>query len=100
MTCHTISFPGSRFPDVTVTAKDVLSQRLTPDNSPVLFGCRAGLCGTCAARISVVAGSLAAACSEEREALDVYAPGDPAARLLCQLAVTADIAIEPLGDKT
>ena len=96
MTFHTIKFPGSIFDPVFVPAGAPLSQHLTPENSPVLFGCRAGLCGTCAAKVRVIAGDLPEADESEREALDVYAPGELGARLLCQTHLTADIAVERL----
>lgn len=89
-----ISFPSTAFVEVCLPAHSPLSQHLDPSNSPVLFGCRAGLCGTCICRVSVVRGELADPKEEEVEALEVYADGVPGMRLACQLDLTADITIE------
>jgi ferredoxin len=62
-------------------------------NSPVLFGCRTGLCGTCLARVE---GTLPPPSAEEREVLDILAPGDTKARLLCQLSAQDDLCIEAI----
>lgn len=94
MTLYQILFPNTAFADLRLPAHTPLSQHLDPSNSPVLFGCRAGLCGTCICRVRVVSGVLARPRTEEAEALDVYADGEPGMRLACQLDLTADIAIE------
>ena len=94
---HAISFPGTSFPDVEVPADDFLSLHLTAANSPLLFGCRAGLCGTCL--IEVVAhdrSSDLAVSAEEREALALYAPDRPDARLACQVRASGPMAVRRL----
>lgn len=67
-------------------------------NSPVLFGCRTGLCATCLVEVSAVRGELRAPDAEEREILEVYAPGNPLARLACQLRAEADMRLRYIGD--
>ena len=64
-------------------------------NSPILFGCRTGLCGTCAAHVRVDTGALAEPTEEELETLELAFDGEPPgdARLLCQLRLTADVTI-------
>lgn len=89
----TVSFPGSAHPPLAFPAMTRLSEHLTVANSPVLFGCRTGICGTCAA---VVSGAVPPPGSDEREVLEAYAPGVPGARLLCQLDLVADIEIRAL----
>ena len=59
-------------------------------NSPVLFGCRTGLCGTCAA---VVEGDLAPPTADEQEVLDIEWDGVVGVRLLCQVRPGADMAV-------
>lgn len=76
----------------------VLSEHLTIDNSPVLFGCRTGICGTCL--IEVIAqenGELLTPTDDEKELLDIIAPDQARARLACQIELCADITIHYLG---
>jgi ferredoxin len=75
-----------------------LSRTLTVQNSPVLFGCRTGLCGTCLVSVAVVDGGLAPPSVEELELLEVICPEREDARLACQLRLTADIRIEPIRE--
>lgn len=66
-------------------------------NSPVLFGCRTGLCATCLVEVSEVRGELAPPDGEESEILEVYAPGNPRARLACRLRAEADMRLRYIG---
>ena len=67
-------------------------------NSPILFGCRTGLCGTCLVEVSDVReGVLPEPEAEEREILEVFAPGNPRARLACQLDACAHLRLRPMG---
>lgn len=92
-----VSFRSGHAP-VKVGADTPLSDRLTAANSPVLFGCRTGICGTCASRVEVVgAGKLEPIGGEEAETLRLFCPGQPQARLLCQIRLTADVRVEPLS---
>ena len=94
MTTCEIHFPGTRFSPLQLPRHAPLSRHLDPSNSPVLFGCRAGLCGTCLSRVRVISGTLAGPLSEEAEALDIYGEGQLDLRLVCQIDLTADIAID------
>lgn len=85
-----VRFPGSRFGPVPVPDGAELAQHLDVHNAPVLFGCRTGICGTCAA---VVVGELQPPTPEELEVLDIDWPGVSDARLLCQLRPRADLAV-------
>lgn len=87
-----IAFPGTRFEPLMLPPHAPLSLHLTAQNSPVLFGCREGVCGSCLIRVDNADG-LAPASAHEAEALAVYAPDLPDARLACQLDLTADIAL-------
>lgn len=92
---HVVSFESSH-PPVRLPALANLSEHLTPANSPVLFGCRTGICGTCTSRVEVQgAGSLEAPSPDERQTLLLFV-NEPKARLLCQLRLTADIRVRPL----
>jgi ferredoxin len=89
MPCR-VRFMASGHPPVWLPRNSNLSEHLTVQNSPVLFGCRTGICGTCVARVD---GDIPPPNDEERDTLESIAPGDPRARLLCQLDLTADIDI-------
>ena len=75
---------------VGVPLGEGLAEHLSVRNSPVLFGCRTGICGTCLSRVR---GAVAPPDEGEQEMLDILAPGDPEARLLCQLRRTGDVAV-------
>jgi ferredoxin len=91
-----VSFPGSRHAPVVLPERASLSEHLTVQNSPVLFGCRTGICGTC---LSVVRGErLPPPDEDEQEVLEVIAEGEAEARLCCQLVLLGDVEIRPLGD--
>lgn len=85
-----VSFPGSPHAPVRVPAGAELAEHLDVHNSPVLFGCRTGLCGTCA---SVVEGDLPEPSEEEREVLEIEWGDVPGARLLCQLRPACDVRV-------
>ncbi|MEL7510357.1 MAG: 2Fe-2S iron-sulfur cluster-binding protein, partial [Cyanobacteria bacterium J06554_1] len=46
MVCK-ISFPDSEYAPLTLDAHTPLADTFTVQNSPILFGCRTGICGTC-----------------------------------------------------
>ena len=85
-----VAFPGSAHAPVRVPLGCELAEHLDVHNSPVLFGCRTGLCGTCAA---VVEGEAAPISDEEREVIDIEWGDVPGARLLCQLRPTTDLRV-------
>jgi ferredoxin len=87
---HKITFPGTNFPSISLEANANLSEHLTVQNSSVLFGCRTGICGTC---LVDVKGDIPPPNDDEKEILDIFAPGNPQARLACQLHLTNNIEI-------
>lgn len=91
---HTISFPGLDVAAIAVPSGQTLSTHLTAQNSPILFGCRTGICGTCLVSLGGLCPPPDAA---EQELLDLLAPGNPTARLACQVQITADVALERLS---
>ena len=90
---YILSFPGTSYSPSTLDAHQKLSEHLTVQNSPVLFGCRTGICGTC---LVLVNGETAPPSAEEREVLEVIAPEHTNARLACQLKLTSNIEITRL----
>lgn len=87
---HQISFPNTDRTAISVTSNSQLSDSLTIQNSPVLFGCRTGICGTC---LVAIRGNISPPEPDEREILEIFAPDNPLARLACQITVIADIEI-------
>lgn len=73
-----------------------LSEVLTIENSPLLFGCRTGICGTCLARVDARSGELPPPSQDEKDVLELLCPNEPKARLACQIRLSADLTIEPI----
>ena len=92
-----VRFPGATHPPLHLGVGASLLDHLDVGNSPVLFGCRTGICGTCAVRVEVLQGALAPPEPDEAELLALVCPGDTTVRLACQLALTADIRLAPVG---
>ena len=82
-----------KYPDIHLNQDDNLSEHLTVQNSPILFGCRTGICGTCLVSIK---GDIPPPSEEEKEILEIFAPENKQARLACQIQLTNDIEISPL----
>ncbi|AKG22795.1 2Fe-2S iron-sulfur cluster-binding protein [Calothrix sp. 336/3] len=87
---YTITFTHSHHPPLKLAEYQLLSEHLTVENSPLLFGCRTGICGTCLIEVS---GNISPATEEETEVLEILAPGNKKARLACQIQVTGDMEI-------
>lgn len=85
-----VGFPGTDYQTLTLEKYSNLSEYLTVQNSPVLFGCRTGICGTC---LVVIDGDIPPPSEEEKELLEALAPENYRARLACQLHLTSDIEI-------
>lgn len=86
-----VSFPGSNFEPIKLQVDDQLSECLTVQNSPVLFGCRTGICGTC---LVEVVGDVLPPQPDEQEILEILAPNNTKARLACQIKITGDVEIQ------
>jgi ferredoxin len=97
---HTVSFSPESHKQVSLAEGSILSEHLTVENSPVLFGCRTAICGTCLIEvISAEGGCLREAGDDERELLEIIAPENKQARLACQITLTANILIRYLGKR-
>ena len=94
----TITFSPASHAKIRLRRGSVLSEHLTIDNSPLLFGCRTGICGTCLIEVlSQENGDLPEPSDDEKELLDIVAPDNLKARLACQIQLCADIRIHYLG---
>jgi ferredoxin len=93
MMCN-IEFADSPFDSIEIATGQPLAEVLTVQNSPVLFGCRTGICGTC---VVGVVGDVAVASQDELEILELYASDNPTARLACQLSVRGDVVMTSIA---
>lgn len=75
---------------LVLPAHSPLAEHLSVQNSPVLFGCRTGICGTCLVEIE---GELPPPNRDEQEILDMLASGNSQARLACQIDLACDVKI-------
>lgn len=87
----TVHFPDSSYPSIVL--ENPQSQQLTVENSPVLFGCRTGICGTC---LVLVKGNVSPPQPDEQEVLQILAPDTPDARLACQIQLMGDVEIRKM----
>lgn len=92
---HTIEFPGTEYAPLRLEEGADLPSLLTPENSPILFGCRNGICATCLSEV-VADGEIAAPAEDEADTLELVAEGNPKARLVCQLKLCADLKIKKI----
>jgi ferredoxin len=95
---HLVSFsPASHCP-ISLARGAILSEHLNVANSPLLFGCRTGICGTCLIEVEAQEnGEIACPSTDEKELLELIAPDNPRARLACQIELLADIRIRYIG---
>ncbi len=97
---HTISFSPESHRSVKLARGSVLSEHLTIENSPVLFGCRTGICGTCLIEVKEeLNGRLLAPSADESELIEIIAPDIACARLACQVELRADIKVKYIGPR-
>ena len=92
---YEVAFKSGHAP-IRIDAEASLSDILTCANSPVLFGCRTGICGTCIARVDAKGGILPPPSEDEKDVLSLLCPNEPKARLACQIKLSADLTIEPI----
>jgi ferredoxin len=95
---HRISFSPASHPPVNLRRGMLLSEHLSVENSPLLFGCRTGICGTCLIEVEEATnGELSEPAADELELLEIIAPENCRARLACQIELRADIRIRYIG---
>lgn len=90
-----VSFSNSNMPAVEVPSGGILSEYLTAENSPILFGCRIGICGTCVVKVvKSEPDVLHERTDNEKEYLEALAPDEKDFRLACQISLNTNITIE------
>jgi len=65
-------------------------------NSPVLFGCRTGICATCIVKVLEGSENLPPISDKELEVIDMYTK-EPNCRLACQINVTGNVKLQYIG---
>lgn len=92
---YNIDFVEKAFPNIELEENSELSTKLTVQNSPILFGCRTGICGTCLIKIhSESPHPLHPRTANEEEFLEGLFPGETSLRLACQIKLNTNIKIE------
>ncbi len=91
---YTLSFNSGE--SITVDAEENLSESMDVTNSPILFGCRTGICATCLVRVIEGMEHLPPVSEEEAEVLELETE-DPQCRLACQLHLNGDVKLEYVG---
>jgi ferredoxin len=91
---HNIEFTNGD--KITVEENINLSESMDVTNSPILFGCRTGICATCIVKVIEGFDNLSPASDDEKEVLDIFDKGENT-RLACKLQLTGDIKLEYIG---
>ncbi|HEY9842988.1 MAG: 2Fe-2S iron-sulfur cluster-binding protein [Candidatus Sericytochromatia bacterium] len=73
-----------------------LSEVLNVLNSPVLFGCRTGICATCLVKVHEGMENLPPLTEDEQEVLEIYTDQEQC-RLACQLHLKGNVKLEYIG---
>lgn len=90
-----VSFVEPGFSPVQLDEGTALSEKLNVKNSPLLFGCRTGICGTCAILIHEESPQPLHPPNEtEAEFLIEMAQHLPKCRLACQIELNTNLKIE------
>lgn len=96
MSKRRISFADDSYKPVDLPDEACLSEHLTVQNSPILFGCRIGICGTCLVEVISETDPLNGRTENEREFLDALLPDRKECRLACQVNINTDIKIKKI----
>lgn len=96
MSKRQISFTDEAYDPVELPDQACLSEYLTVQNSPILFGCRIGICGTCLVEVVNESESLNERTENEREFLEALLPNRNECRLACQVNINTDIKIRKI----
>lgn len=97
---HKIFFEESDYKPLEICDGTNLSEVLNSLNSPVLFGCRTGLCGTCVVKVLPVGNEkMDPPTLDEQLILGTICPNEPNARLACQIRLNADITLKLIPQK-
>ncbi len=79
-----------------VNQDTLLSKELDATNSPILFGCRTGICGTCLLVVEEGSENTNDADADELEFLEIVSD-DPRARLACKMTCHGPVKVKYIG---
>lgn len=85
--------------DYEIPENSELAKALDAKNSPLLFGCRTGICGTCLIEVIDGAPDDYLPTDDEVDLLEIIAENNPKARLACQMRMKRDLHIKYIGKK-
>jgi ferredoxin len=74
-----------------------LSESLDASTSPILFGCRTGVCGTCLVRVIENKNNISSSSQDEKDFLEIVSD-DPRDRLACQFSCSGDVTLKYIGN--
>lgn len=81
---------------IEVNENSELSKELDATNSPILFGCRTGICGTCLLIVEEGFENTNEASADELEFLEIVSE-NPNARLGCMLKCSGPVKVKYIG---
>lgn len=81
---------------IQIESGKLLSQALDASNSPILFGCRTGICGTCLVKVIDGHENISMLTEDEKDYLELL-PDPSDLRLACQFMCTNNVTLEYLG---
>lgn len=97
MNKYKIEFSNSVHKEIELEENTSLSESLNVQNSPILFGCRTGICGTCLVQIEGECSSLEPVDDEELEVIEVFSNGETGLRLACQIKLKQNLRMKYIG---
>jgi ferredoxin len=74
-----------------------LSKTVNASNSPILFGCRTGICGTCMVEIISSDQPLPKPSDDEIEVLKIFERDPSRYRLACQMKMKCNLQLRYVG---
>lgn len=81
---------------IHVPEGELLSEALDITTSPILFGCRTGICATCLVKVHNGANNLPICSDDEKEVIELSTE-ESNCRLACCLSLKGDVTLEYLG---
>ena len=88
-----VTFDSKDFQAVGLSQGDSVAEKLNIRNSPILFGCRMGICGSCAIQIESDDPLAYVKTSEEIEFFSAIGRAEENLRLACQISASFDFKI-------
>lgn len=97
MNKYKIEFLNSAHDSIELEEESSLSEALNVQNSPILFGCRTGICGTCLVQIEGETKLTPPADEDELEVIEVFSDGEVGLRLACQIKIKENLKMKYKG---